>query len=71
MLIPVAEGGSGGIKGVFLTLDEIQTQSAFLTEDKAFYNTRAHITHVRTDGNLFYPACHEEKCGKKLTESGN
>jgi replication factor A1 len=63
--IQTSEASAGGGKFIPMCIEEVNVDTQFVTE-KGLYQTRAHISHVRTDGNLYYPAC--PGCGKKSND---
>lgn len=67
----IVEGGGGSFfnKG-FYTLEEVQTETGALgldPKDVKYFDCRAMITHIKTEGNLYYPAC--PVCQKKIQQS--
>lgn len=73
--IQVMNGGDAGGAGKYgyYTLEEVQMAGEGIssTQDRFFFDTRVHISHVKTEGNLYYAACTAPKCQRKANPYGD
>jgi len=61
-------GGSEKDKS-YRTLAQIESDTEHMTVDKMFFDLRASVAHIKTEGSLYYLACSNgDKCMKKVTE---
>lgn len=63
-----AGGGSSTFKrDEFRTLMDVKESGLGTKDDAEYFQCRATIVHIKTDGTLFYPAC--PSCSKKVIDN--